>query len=93
MQDKPLAEITRRISNYADYIILTRPQNERSAAPERVREFLVDFPEPVDLTRDIPSALARAQEVARPDDLILITGSLFTVAEAKKVFENQNSKY
>jgi dihydrofolate synthase/folylpolyglutamate synthase len=89
MKDKPLAEITTIIPDHADYIIVTRPNNERSAAPEQIRDALAEFTQPIEFIADISLALDRAYQVASPEDLILVTGSLFTVAEAKQVIENQ----
>ena len=89
MKDKPLAEITKIISDYADYIVVTQPKSDRSAPPEQIRNTFVNFTNPIDLVDEIPSALDRAYQVSGPDDLIVVTGSLFTVAEAKQVIENQ----
>ncbi len=89
MKDKPLAEIATIISNHADHMVLTQPKNERSAPPEQVRNELKGFDSPIDIMHDVPSALARAYQVAGPENLIVVTGSLFTVAEAKQVIENQ----
>jgi len=89
MNDKPLVEITELISDYADYIVVTQPKSDRSTPPEQVREAFKNFTKPIELVKKIPLALDRAFQVADPDDLIVVTGSLFTVAEAKQVFENQ----
>ena len=89
MKDKPLAEITELISDYADYIVVTQPKSDRSALPEQIRKAFTNFTKPIDLVDEIPLALDRAYQVADPDDLIVVTGSLFTVAEAKQVIENQ----
>jgi dihydrofolate synthase / folylpolyglutamate synthase len=89
MKDKPLTEITALISEYADYIVATQPKNDRSTPPEQIRNAFKSFTKPIDLVDEIPLALDRAYQVADPDDLIVITGSLFTVAEAKQVIDNQ----
>ena len=89
MKDKPLLEITELISNYADYIVATQPKSDRSTSPEQIRNAFKEFTKPVDLVNEIPLALDRAYQVAGPDDLIIVTGSLFTVAEAKQVIDNQ----
>jgi dihydrofolate synthase/folylpolyglutamate synthase len=89
MKDKPLAEITTIISDHADYIVVTQPENDRSTPPEQIRKAFTNFSKPIDLVDKIPLALDRAYQVANPDDLIVVTGSLFTVAEAKQVIENQ----
>lgn len=89
MKDKPLAEITELISEYADYIVATQPKSDRSVPPEEIRRAFKNFKQPIDLADEIPLALDRAYQVADPDDLIVVTGSLFTVAEAKQVIDNQ----
>ena len=89
MKDKPLAEITELISDYADYIIATQPKSDRSTPPEQIRKTFKNFTKPIDLVDEIPSALDHAYQVADPDDVIVVTGSLFTVAEAKQVIDNQ----
>jgi len=89
MKDKPLAEITELISDNADYIVVTRPKSDRSALPDQIRKALTNFTKPIDLVDEIPLALDRAYQVADPGDLIVVTGSLFTVAEAKQVIDNQ----
>ena len=89
MKDKPLAEISSIISDHADHMILTQPKGDRSAPPELVRRELKGFDSPIDVMTEVPSALARAYQVAEPEDLIVVTGSLFTVAEAKQVIEKQ----
>jgi len=89
MRDKPLAEITDIIEEHIDYMILTQPKSDRSAPLETLRDALAEFTPPMDWVEDVPSALDRATQVARPEDLIVVTGSLFMVAEAKQVIENQ----
>ena len=89
MKDKPLAEIADIIEDHIDHMILTRPKNDRSAPLDTVRNALAEFTPPMDWVEDVPSALDRATQIARPEDLIVVTGSLFTVAEAKQVIENQ----
>jgi len=87
MKDKPLTEFSSIISDHVDHMILTRPNNERSLSPEQIRSELRDFEAPVEVIDDVPSAMDRAYQVARPEDLIVVAGSLFTVAEAKQVIE------
>ena len=89
MKDKPLAEITELISDFADYIVVTQPKSDRSTPPEQIRKALTDFTRPVVQMDEIPLALEHAYQAAHPDDLIIVTGSLLTVAEAKQVIDNQ----
>jgi dihydrofolate synthase/folylpolyglutamate synthase len=89
MKDKPLTEITELISDYADYIIATQPKSDRSISPEEIRKAFKNSTKPIDLVDKTPLALGRAYQVANPEDVIVVTGSLFTVAEAKQVIDNQ----
>lgn len=89
MADKPLKEITSIISDYADTIIATQPRNERSASPAQILDNLTDYSKPIESYPQVPLALDRALQVATPDDLIVVTGSFYTVAEAKQFIENQ----
>ena len=90
MKDKPLADIAKIISSHADYWIATRPNQERSASPEQIEAALAPAGKPLERIPDVPQAVERAFQLAAGEDLIVVTGSLFTVAEAKQVFEHQN---
>jgi dihydrofolate synthase/folylpolyglutamate synthase len=68
----------------AEQIYLTRSTHERSAAPAEL-ESLVRATAPHATSRtfaEAATALDRALADARPDDLLLVTGSLFLVGEA-----------
>ena len=49
---------------------------------------LSDIQKPIDIIPDIPYALESAKKSANPNDLICITGSIYTVSEAKQFLEN-----
>lgn len=81
MADKNHKEFLGRLVPIADTVIFTRPHMERAATPEvlaaamgpaSVRQLVIS--DPLD-------ALARAKGLARPSDLICVTGSLFLVGE------------
>jgi len=76
MRDKAAAEMTSILFPLADRIILTVPANSRAMPPENI---------PVTnatITHSVAEAMAMLRE-AKPDDVILITGSLFVVGEAR----------
>jgi dihydrofolate synthase/folylpolyglutamate synthase len=63
---------------------LTRSQHERSAPPDGLAP-LVRTAAPqttVAVHEDLPRALEAALAMARPNDMVLVTGSLFLVGEA-----------
>lgn len=92
MKDKQVSEITGIIPFFADYIIVTRPHHERSIDPSIVHDQLTKFSKPVEIVDEVPQAYLAAQRVSRPEDLICITGSIFTIAEAKQSIENKSFK-
>ena len=80
MRDKAAAEIAAILFPLAWQVIVTAPRQSRALAPESLRA-VADHPNLL-CTPVLEEAL-RLLAVARPDDVILITGSLFLVAEAR----------
>jgi dihydrofolate synthase/folylpolyglutamate synthase len=68
----------------ADIVYLTRSQHERSTAPEELLPILGTLAPRarVSVHANVTAALEAALMSASPDDLILVTGSLFLVGEA-----------
>jgi dihydrofolate synthase / folylpolyglutamate synthase len=82
MKDKNLKQTLDYITPLANRIFLTRAEYDRSADPEDLKKFLVGKkPRPL-VFPTIPQAITQAMREAGPEDLILITGSLFVVGEA-----------
>ena len=88
MKDKEIGKICQELVPLASRVILTRPQIERAASPEEIMKILVsqclvaDWGT-VSTAESIPEAIALAGAMAGNQDLICITGSLYTVGEAK----------
>jgi len=82
-QDKDIASICKYLNNNATHIILTRAQHPRSHQfiPEEGKKYFGN--KPVEIIDDLPKALEKALKIANPLDVILVTGSVFVVAEAK----------
>ena len=82
MRDKAIEEVAGVLFPLADELVLTAPDSARALRPEALAEFAGrGHTEP-----DIETALAHAREHSTPDDVILITGSLFLVGEARRLF-------
>lgn len=83
MNDKDVAEVASILFPKAERLILTKPTNSRAIDPSEV---LRSTGHPRAWTEpEVRSAMARAYEVAGADDVILITGSLYLVGEARQV--------
>jgi dihydrofolate synthase/folylpolyglutamate synthase len=90
MADKDVAAVIRPLLPAAGALYLTRPQYHRAADPEVLAAAASGFPGEKLLCPDIPAALAAARRAAGPDDLIVVTGSLFTVGEALACLEGRS---
>ncbi len=87
MADKDVAGILGPLVKKAHCLYLTRPTFWRAATPELLLEKLQNgikgFKTPYKLFAELPQAINYAAEEAGPHDLVLISGSLFTVGEAR----------
>ena len=86
MEDKAIKPILKEILPLGYYAIFTRPKGERSASPAflfRCGRRLIPHAE---IVEDVKEAVRKAMVVASRNDLICVTGSLYTVAEAREVF-------
>jgi dihydrofolate synthase/folylpolyglutamate synthase len=73
------------IARLADVVYATANDSVRSADAETVRAAaLAEGAADVRVEPTVASALVAAREAAAPGDLVLVTGSLFTVADAKR---------
>lgn len=93
-KDKDLKGILDELLPISDSIVLTKSKIvERALDPMKIREFISGNKgkegkvrigdDRVFSTSGVDEALSKARELAKPDDLILITGSLFVVGEAR----------
>jgi dihydrofolate synthase/folylpolyglutamate synthase len=83
MKDKNFASMLAELAPLADEILLTRPRTERAALTEE----LIPFARNATVTETINDALKRAREIAGDDDLIVITGSFYTIGEARTLID------
>lgn len=89
-RDKDLDRMLPQLIPAAAAIVLTRSRHPRAQADldelyTRIRPLLAHPGVPLVRTPDVPEAIAQARDLAAPDDLILVTGSLFVAAAAREV--------
>lgn len=89
MRDKPIEKMAEILSGLAHHIILAKPRQERSADPEALREIFKKYNKHIEIIEEISYAIQTAIKLADPEDIICLTGSLFTIAEAKQYFANE----
>jgi dihydrofolate synthase / folylpolyglutamate synthase len=85
MRDKAIGEMAEIIFPLADRVIATRADNPRSATPEEIRQAAARTSTRIEEAADVPSALELARTSARPDTLVVITGSIYIVGEAMRL--------
>jgi dihydrofolate synthase / folylpolyglutamate synthase len=87
MKDKDIEKTLKHILPLADNVYLTRAEYDRSAEPDALVPFVKKMNRSFHICPTIPEAVLKARESAGPGDLILITGSLFVVGEARGRWE------
>jgi len=88
LKDKDIRAILRFLEPLADTVILTRPDDQRAAAPEDLLKRMRRPGKAVIFDR-VPEAIQQALALARPEDFICVTGSLYAVGEAKAFLEGR----
>lgn len=93
MKDKNIKQTLNCLIPLADQLILTRAEYDRSADPEYLKRIIKGNRRRTLVVPDIPLAVAQALQEAGPEDLILITGSLFVVGEARAWWERSGRSF
>ncbi|MDF0645907.1 MAG: bifunctional folylpolyglutamate synthase/dihydrofolate synthase [Nitrospira sp.] len=84
MRDKDHRGFMASLNSVADHVVLTRASIARSAAAEEMRDELAGtITIPSSVTADAGEALALARQLAAPQDVICVTGSLMLIGEVK----------
>ncbi len=85
-KDKDIKGILDELLPISDKIVLTKANVlERAADPSAIKELIKSKRKNIYLTKSVEEALGRAKSIASKDDLMLVTGSLFVVGEARKI--------
>ena len=82
--DKDIAAIGRALKPVTKLVLATRSSNPRGAAPEAVAAVLTDLDLAVEQEALVANAVKRAMARAGRNGLVLVTGSLFVVADARE---------
>lgn len=77
--DKDIEGICKELSDFAEAVVLTKANNPRATAPETLANYFNG--KPVYITNNVKEAKAQAFRIAKREDLIVVTGSLFVVGE------------
>ncbi|CAG1065407.1 dihydrofolate synthase / folylpolyglutamate synthase [uncultured bacterium] len=84
MSDKDMAGILKELVPICDLVIATRPKGERSAELASIGRAASRYGKPVTGIDSIADACEKALYLASQADCVCVSGSLFTVAEARE---------
>jgi dihydrofolate synthase / folylpolyglutamate synthase len=84
-RDKDITAMAAALVPAAAAVVLTRSAHTRAMDLDRMAAAVKPHLDgPLVLAPDVATALATAQGMARPEDLIAVTGSLFVAAAARE---------
>ncbi|MFH2028345.1 MAG: folylpolyglutamate synthase/dihydrofolate synthase family protein [Nanoarchaeota archaeon] len=78
LSDKKYNEMLNALEPVVDYFVITRPSIKRAASPSTLFKFVKKDKKIID---DVKEAFEYAKKTASKYDLILVTGSIYTVGE------------
>jgi len=91
--DKNIKKMVNAIVPNADLVIATAHKvMDRAANPKDISKEVGKLKKDCLVIDDVKEAVKKAISLAEEKDLILVTGSLFTVGEAREVWENKKEK-
>lgn len=85
-KDKDIKGMLEELLPLSDNIVLTKADvADRAADPAAIKELIKSKENMTYSTNNVKEALGKARSIASKDDMILVTGSLFVVGEARKI--------
>lgn len=84
LSDKDIKKMVKTISTLSDRIIITKPDSVRAADPEIIKNEMKKYIRNISVKENVSHALDYAKSIAKKNDMILVTGSLYTVGNLKK---------
>jgi dihydrofolate synthase/folylpolyglutamate synthase len=86
LQDKDCQGIIDALAPLADHVVVTKPQYTRAMEVQALASEIRKLHGSVETAETVREAIAMAGENVSSDDLVLITGSLYMVGDARAVF-------
>lgn len=86
-EDKDIEGMFTELMPLVKELIAVKSFHPRAIDPDKLVDLAHSFGQPVACIEDIVTAVEKALQLAGDDDLVLVTGSIFVVAEARKYWE------
>jgi len=84
MRDKAIQEIADVLFPIAEQVVLTHVNNPRAATPAELVQATSRTGATVHTEETVTAALTKAHDLAGPDGVVVVTGSIFLVGEAMR---------
>ena len=91
LRDKAVDEIAGLLFPHASAVILTAPAQSRAISAPVLAEMTRHHARQVDVIADPYQALERALDLASPDDVIFVTGSLYLVGDLRRYWMSRTA--
>jgi dihydrofolate synthase/folylpolyglutamate synthase len=88
-EDKDIEGMLTELMPSVKGFIAVKSFHPRAIDPDKLVDMAQAFGHPVTCIDDIPQAVENALQMVGEDDLVLVTGSIFVVAEARKYWEKK----
>ena len=89
LKDKDVEHMIEILTPLADKIIITEADIFRKMAAEELAEKVKKYNENITIEKNIEKAIDKAFEIAKKDDLILFSGSLYLIGDVRKIVLNR----
>lgn len=86
-EDKDIQGMLIELMPLVKELIAVKSFHPRAIDPDKLVEMAQNFGHEVDCIENIPQAIQKALQLVGKDGLVLVTGSIFVVAEARKYWE------
>ncbi len=89
--DKSIEKMAAELAGIAQITVVTEHKvMDRAAEADGVAQIIAKYCEKCTVAYDVKEAVRAALSLAKPKDLILVTGSIFTVGEAREIWHPKN---
>lgn len=82
LKDKDIEGILHTLVRPDNLVVVTQPESQRAATPEFIANKIIA--KQVEVASSIESGLARAKELAKPNKIVCIAGSLYLIGAVRK---------
>jgi dihydrofolate synthase/folylpolyglutamate synthase len=91
--DKDIKQMLETLGANAHKLILTQNTSYRSASVNQLNDIAMSVTNSYSIEADLEKAIDKAVSMAGARDLVCITGSLYTVADAREILVNKRMSY